>query len=55
MSQKYWFRQILTFFQNYQNQGQSTEGKEKKEEDGNDDKNCKSEFFCINCFQLIKF
>ena len=33
----FWFRQIFIFFQNYQNQGQSTEGKEERKE-RNDDK-----------------
>ena len=33
-----WFKQIFIFFQNYQNQGQSTEGKEKSKDERNDDK-----------------
>ena len=37
---KYWFQEIFIFFQNYQNQGQSTEGKEKKEEG---EKRCQEE------------
>ena len=34
---KYWFWQIFTFFQNYQNQGQLTEGKEKKKNNDNEE------------------
>ena len=41
VSQKYWFKLNFICFQNYQNQGQSTEGKEKKEEDRNEDKKIK--------------
>ena len=41
VSKKYWFRRILICFQNYQNQGQSTEGKKNPEKDRNDDKKMK--------------
>ena len=37
---------IFFFFQNYQNQGQSTGGKEKRKKDRNDDKKTKTQFLC---------
>ena len=36
---KYWFQEIFIFFQNYQNQGQSTEGKEKRKKKNDKKKN----------------
>ena len=49
----YWFGQIFIFFQNSQNQGQSTEGKEKRKE-RNDDKKKNQIRICTNCIQFIR-
>ena len=47
-----WFRQKCIFFQNYQNQGQSTEGKEKErkkrqEEESNQKKSKKYQYWIL--------
>ena len=50
-----WFRQPFFVFQNYQNQGQSTVGKEKRKERKDDKKRrIKSKFVCINCIQFLR-
>ena len=52
---KYWFRQILIFFQNYHSQGSQQKEKIKGRRETITRRRIKSGFVCINCIQFIKF
>ena len=50
----FWFRQIFIFFQNYQNQGQSTEGKEERKERNDDKKKNQIRICLLQVYPIYK-